>query len=352
MMSVTRVEKRVEVVDPLTSVGWTDSLISEPAASFFQTSNWAAVLRNTYGYKPLFLVIKDDIKIRAVVPFMEIETILSPRRGVSLPFTDYCDPIFYEGEKLQGILDCLVGYGTRAKWRYLELRTVCPLPDGVEASAIFYGHLLDISGKEQDILAGFRDSNRRNIRKAEKEGIEVIIDGSEEAIREFYRLNCLTRRDHGLPCQPFLFFKNVFSHVINKKMGYVALAAIDGRIVAGAVFFHFGDRAIYKYGASDKQYQHLRCNNLIMWKAIQWYKNHGFRFFDFGRTEPENTGLLQFKRGWGAVEFPINYCRYDFRRNAFVAEKSKVSGWHNKIFSRMPIQLLKIFGSLLYRHAG
>ena len=50
--------------------------------------------------------------------------------------------------------------------------------------------------------------------------------------------------------------------MISIENGFVALASYSNRVVAGAVFFHFGSKAIYKYGASDRNYQHLRANNL------------------------------------------------------------------------------------------
>jgi len=36
--------------------------------------------------------------------------------------------------------------------------------------------------------------------------------------------------------------------------------------VAGAIFFHSGGQAIYKFGASDETFQHFRGNNLVMWE--------------------------------------------------------------------------------------
>ena len=115
---------------------------------------------------------------------------------------------------------------------------------------------------------------------------------------------------------------------------------------------HFGHKAIYKYGASDSRYQQLRANNLVMWEAIRWYAGRGFKEFCFGRTEPENEGLLQFKRGWGPRERSIKYYRFDLRQNAYVKEKQKIHGFHNKVFSRMPMPMLKLAGEMLYKHIG
>jgi lipid II:glycine glycyltransferase (peptidoglycan interpeptide bridge formation enzyme) len=118
------------------------------------------------------------------------------------------------------------------------------------------------------------------------------------------------------------------------------------------VYLGFSGRAVYKYGASDRRYQHLRANNLVMWEAIRRYRKKGFRGLCFGKTEPEHEGLLQFKRGWGAVEETLNYYKYDLKKRAFVNGTSKTSGFHNKVFRAMPPPLLQLAGKLLYPHMG
>ncbi len=148
------------------------------------------------------------------------------------------------------------------------------------------------------------------------------------------------------------FFEKIHEHIIVKKLGFVALASYQGSTIGGSVCFHFGDKAIYKYGASDNRYQHLRANNLILWEAIRHYVQSGQKSFSFGRTEPENKGLVQFKRGWGAEEYAINYFKYDLREKAFIKDKLQLTGFHNKVFAHTPIPLLRLAGSLLYRHVG
>ena len=89
-----------------------------------------------------------------------------------------------------------------------------------------------------------------------------------------------------------------------------------------------------------------------MWEAIKSYCRQGYKTFCFGKTEPENNGLRQFKNGWGASEKIIKNCKYDIKKSLFIRERNTVSGFHNKIFSLMPSPLLKITGSLLYKHIG
>jgi hypothetical protein len=89
-----------------------------------------------------------------------------------------------------------------------------------------------------------------------------------------------------------------------------------------------------------------------MWEAIKLCAQNGHQNFCFGRTEPDNTGLRRFKCGWGTEEQIINYYKYDLQQNAFVTETPLVKKFHRRIFGSMPIPLLKIFGSLLYKHIG
>lgn len=135
----------------------------------------------------------------------------------------------------------------------------------------------------------------------------VKICHSLDSIKEYYRLHNLTRKKHGVPPQPFYFFNNIFRHIIGKNFEIVLLAYHKENCIAGNVYFHYNKNAFYKYGASDLQYQNLRASNLVIWEAIKYYGKNNFQHFCFGRTDPENKGLLQFKNGWGLEETVIKY---------------------------------------------
>lgn len=155
-----------------------------------------------------------------------------------------------------------------------------------------------------------------------------------------------------MPPQPHRFFRNIFKYVIAAGKGKVILAQHDGQYIAGCVYFHFKDKAIYKFGASDMAYQHLRPNDLVMWEAIRWYADHGYRSFCFGRTALDNEGLRRFKSDWGTKERTINYYRYDLKKDNYVTAEATVKPSHKRIFQRLPVPALKLFGSMLYKHMG
>ncbi len=344
----------IQIINPLNNPDWDSLVLTNANYSFFHSSSWASVLSRSYGYEPLYFCQTDDDGISAFIPVMEVDSRLTGKRGVSLPFTDYCSPLASSQDVFQEIIDYLINYGKKAKWKYFELREGGEFfQESIVPFVSYATHTLDLSSNnEKEILSGFRSSNKRNIKKAGKQGVDVKIFNSLESVNEFYQLNCITRKDHGLPPQPYKFFKKVYEHIISMDKGFIALASYKEKYIAGAVYIYIGEKCIYKYGASDRKYQNLRANNLVMWEAIRYCIQKQMKSFCFGRTETENKGLMQFKHGWGTIEQTIKYYRYDFKKECFVEKIKGSSGIEERIFNKMPIFLLRIIGSLLYKHVG
>ena len=340
-----------ELISSLEENRWNHLLISTQRGSVFHTMNWAAVLSKSYNYQPLYLCAENHQSF-SMMTLMEIDSIITGRRGVCLPFTDCCEPIAENAQQFQNLFDRAVVMGRNRRWKYLEIRGGEEYLSAEKPSQIFFGHTLDLTCGQRQLFSNLRDSTRRNIQKAQKENVHVSISASPQSMKDFYRLNLLTRREHGLPPQPYAFFRHLYDQLIARDMGVVITASIKGHPIAAGVYLNFGKDVIYKYGASEKSWQHLRANNLVMWEAIKWSCERGFENFNFGRTEKENEGLRQFKQGWGAREYIIKYYRYDFCKQAFVGESFSVNSLYRKIIKTLPGPVLNMMGNVLYRHVG
>jgi hypothetical protein len=342
-----------DIINPLKYSSWDALVLGNSNCTIFHTSAWAKVLHEAYGYEPVYLSLIENGTLSALLPVMEVRSILTGRRGVSLPFSDYSDPILAPGMPLKDAMHMVHLFGKQRGWKFFELRDANDLCADIEPSYCFYGHIVHLSPDEKSLFSSLRISTRRNIRKAIQENVKTEISQSLDAVKEYYRLHCMTRKWHGLPPQPFYFFNKIHEHIISRKMGFVILASHEGKNIAGAVYLHFGTAALYKYGASDRTYQHLRANNLVMWEAIKWYAQNSFKSFCFGRTEMHNSGLLQYKSGWGTRERIIKYYRYDLQKECFVHQAALQTGGNlSKLLSKMPIPCLTLIGALAYRHIG
>ncbi len=344
----------LELVDPLSEPRWNQWVSAWPEASFFHGVEWFQVLSECYGYRARNLVWKQAGQLRGLLPMMEVASILTGRRGVSLPFSDECRPLVSEGAGLEGLLDPMRALGKRCGWKYLELRGGAEAIPGAVAVERYLAHRLALKGSEDEQFRNIESAQRRNVRKARREGVAIERLQTEQAIRSYYELHCQTRKRQGVPPQPRRFFLSLHRHAIARGRGFVLLANHGGRPVAGGVFLHANGNAIFKFGASDPSVQHLRANSLLMWEAIVHLRRLGARELSFGRTDSGHTGLLRFKRSWGAAESTLDYRRIGLCESAGCETTTGrgEAGIAAGLLKRMPVPILQALGHVLYRHAG
>ncbi len=339
-----------QIINPVTYEGWDEIIASLPQVCFFHASPWARVLSETYHYEPIYFVAFVGGRLVGLLPLMEVNSVLTGRRGVSLPFTDFCEPIAEGNVELRDIFEQVLAYGRDKGWKYVELRGGKHLLEDANMSDVFWAHTLPLLSDEKKVAERFRDSTKRNIKKAISSNVVIRELSTIEAVREFYELNCQTRRDHGLPPQPWRFFEAIHRHVISPGYGVVVLGYYQDRVISGNIYFHFADRAIYKYGASDRRFLHLRASNLVMWEGIKKYCREDYKELHFGRTEQAHQGLRQFKMGWGPEEKTMEYVRYSFDTGSFLEAEKPIGRFYHTVFRNTPICMLKAVGSVMYRH--
>jgi len=347
---MTRVD--IHILNPITYPNWDQLLLDRHDHSFFHTSIWTKVLQESYGFIPLHFAAFDRGRLSFLMPFMEVGNAMTGKRGVSLPFTDRCALIVPQKEMWGDAVKRVIEFGEKSGWKSVEWRDAACFSEDILPSELFYTHDIDLKGTDSEMAASLSRTNRRNIRKAVKVGVTARIGRSEDELKSFYHLNCLTRKRHGLPSQPYRFFKKVFEHIISPGHGIIVTAMHSGKTIAASMFFHFGKSCIFKYGASDYRYQILRPNNLVLWEGLQWYRQRDFETMSLGRTDTDNTGLLRHKRMWGAKESMLTYYRYDIRKKTYIRHRSGIDIRSRRIFARAPLSVLRLLGRLLYRHMG
>src|SRR4051794_24426204 len=90
-------ETRISVINPVDDPKWDLLIASHPSASFFHGSQWARVLQATYNHKVHYLAELDGDQARALLPILEVNSLVTGRRGVSLPFSDDCELLRFDG---------------------------------------------------------------------------------------------------------------------------------------------------------------------------------------------------------------------------------------------------------------
>ncbi len=105
---------KLEFVNPFNISDWNNLVLQCTKYSIFHSKEWSELLVKIYDYKPYFPCNFENQRMTFFLPFMQIRSKFTGKRLVSLPFSDYCEPIIideYFSEFLNTIKD-VCGYSS------------------------------------------------------------------------------------------------------------------------------------------------------------------------------------------------------------------------------------------------
>jgi hypothetical protein len=290
------------------------------------------------------------VELRSAVVFCRVESWLTGRRVVSVPFSDHCEPLVETREELEALLGHLKRECNIRRGEYVEIRSMeaCPGVSEFSESSRFCLHQLDLRPNLDELFRGLHASCvRRRVTRALKEKFQYEEGRSEHLLQPFYRLAVLTRRRQHLPPQPLAWFRNLID-CLGENLT-IRLLFHSGRPAAGILTLKFRDIMTYKYGFSDKEFHRFGSMQLLMWKAIETAKNQGLLKFDMGRSEWSNEGLMTFKDRFGCERSSMVYMRFPARKQRWDSGSPKLRV-ARQILALAPTRVLTTAGNLLYRH--
>jgi hypothetical protein len=282
--------------------------------------------------------------------FCRIKSWLTGRRLVSLPFSDHCEPLVDDRNHHEALLDHVAFERSTGRWKFVELRSGETVHEAFGQSARFLLHQLDLRPDLDKLASSFHKNHTwRKVKRSEREGLEYEEGRSEHLLHAFYRLLIQTRRRHQLPPQPIVWFRNVLRCVGSDAV--VRVASKNGVPIAAMLTLRHREAMVYKYGASDSQFHALGGMHFLFWKVIQNARASGCVTLDFGRSDLDNEGLINFKDRWGTTRSELTYFRYPKPSRVETGERS-TGVVTRQVLSVAPNRLLIAAGSRLYRHFG
>lgn len=296
-------------VNPQTDPLWRQ-LVHQSASSVFHSPDWMRVLAATYDLDVHAYVMLDAKGTpQAGIPFCRIASFMG-KRLVSLPFSDFCDPL---------IVDC-------SQWNYLVskllaedcpvlvrcLHNSLPLADArftLAKQAKWHG--LDLRPDLDILWSGLHDSSKRAIKKAQREGVLIRTARSKEELRAFFDLHLRIRKyKYRLLAQPYRFFENIWRQFIEKNTGLLLIASYQGNLIGGILLLEWKNTLYYKFNASAVDNLTHRPNDLLIWESIKYGKTKGHSCLDFGLSDQGQEGLVRFKRKFANEEKAIYFLRH------------------------------------------
>ena len=208
-----------------------------------------------------------------------------------------------------------------------------------------------MKGTSKEIFKTLKKTRTQQpIQKSIRDGLIAEVRCDYLAIKNFYKLHLKTRRKLGVPIQPEKYFIHFYKEIFESNLGFLVLVKMTGKIISAGIFSGFGKTLTYKYSASNPDYLKLRPNNLMLWTGIQEALSKGFLYFDFGKSDINNTGLRKFKSGWGAEEKELKYSYYPEVPESGLSEKVQ-NKFLRPLIQNSPSFVCRMIGELFYKYS-
>ncbi len=350
----------IVIVEPWKDARWDAYVASHPRATVYHTADWIRIVCDIGRYPSLCLLHEQDDRVTGVMPVAAVDSMLTGRRLVTLPFSDAGFALADDTATAGALLDRARALRAERRAGFHEMRGLPALRDGSDAPAPdyarrghFYNFIIPLSGDAEAVRMTFaRTAVRQTISKGIKLGVTVRLGGAGD-LDAFYALYVRNRIRHGIPPQPRKLFAAILERPGANTQAMLYLAEHEGRAVAALIMLRHHGVTYAKYEGVDETRRDLVALYPLFWKTIEDAVHAGDRIYDFGRTAADNKGLCEFKQRWGTTQTEMPYYFDPPREGVSVVRSDSLKyRLFTGAFRRMPPALAVRAGERIFRHFG
>ncbi len=170
--------------------------------------------------------------------------------------------------------------------------------------------LLDLTPDEKALMENMHPKTRYNIKVAQRHGVEIVEDNSDEALHTFWTLMEETTKRQGFFAHSENYFKKMWETLSHEPHNDVLSAHLfkamyEKKTLATWIIFLFKEKMYYPYGDSTREFRNVMAPNLMMWEVIRFGKKQHCELFDmWGSLGPDADP----KDPWyGFHDFKVRY---------------------------------------------
>lgn len=302
--------------------------------SVYQTWGWGEV-RRTLGFKPARYLITAADGLASGLSLQEIAIAPGLKTLLVQGAPGWED--ISEGS-LKDLAAGLRELGRRHRAVFVALEPYAfeeLLPSGSKISAGAFGEagfipshfyrrvketiLIDLRQEETALLAAMRQTHRRDIRRAERLGVEVH-EGQRPDLTAFYQFYQMLMQDKGSDYgHPLRYWQKFYEELCEPGYADFLIGRRAGAMESGCFFLRHGKFYQYIAMASDKSSK-AGASYRLMWEGIQRARALGYPFLEITYITRAKSGLNHWKSGFGGqivkylgpYELVISRARYNF----------------------------------------
>ncbi|MEA2093009.1 MAG: FemAB family XrtA/PEP-CTERM system-associated protein [Pseudomonadota bacterium] len=340
-------EASISLIDDIQD-DWNHYVESNPAASIYHRAEWKELIKKTFGHAGYYFAARNsDGKIIGTLPLTRLTSRLFGDFMVSMPYFNYGGAIADHPEIEQQLMQTAADHVADLGVSHIEYRDDTPR-EGFPARTEKVNMILPLPGSHDTLWKAFTPKLRAQIRRAQREKLQVL-QGGEEYLKDFYTVFARNMRDLGTPVYSKLFFRNI----LNSFPGAcrIMVVRLDNRPVAAGFLIGHRDTLEIPWASTIRDVNHLSINMLLYWEVLKYAIDKRYTQFDFGRSS-KDSGTYRFKQQWGAQPRQL-YWHYWLRSGdtlpSIKPDNPKYTLMIN-LWKRLPIMLSTLLGPKIVKN--
>jgi FemAB-related protein (PEP-CTERM system-associated) len=327
---------------------WDAFVQGSPEATFFHLSAWRGIFEDVLGHRAFYFYAEQAGEIVAVLPLVEIKSLLFGHSLTSLPFCAYGGAVGTPAgvsvlEAQAELLAHELGV------QYVEYRNLQPKHKDWPTQDLYVTFRKTIAADEDENLQAIPRKQRAMVRKAIKRDLRSNVDPD---VGQFFALYSDNVRRHGTPAMSRRYFAELHRRFGN-SCEVLTISDPAGKPVSSVLSFYFRNEVLPYYAGDDVSARGLAANDFKYWELMCHAARRGCTLFDYGRSKV-GTGPWSFKRNWGFEPLPLSY-EYRLLKTESVPQKNPLNPKYRLFIAtwrRLPLPVANLLGPPIAKNLG
>lgn len=157
-------------------------------------------------------------------------------------------------------------------------------------------HVLSLGRPYEEVFAGYSGTRRNQVRKSQRRGVTIRQAMTPQDVASYCRVHEELEAAKNFGTRYPL---ELIQALVELPESLLLLAEVEGRVIAGALFFLDGDSMLYWHGAADRTYSQFFAMPAVMDAGVQRACQAGMQSYNFGGSPSDSLRI--FKESFGAT---------------------------------------------------
>ena len=146
-----------------------------------------------------------------------------------------------------------------------------------------------------DMWMDFKQKVRKNVKKANSFGLQIIIENTDEHLQDFLDIYYSTM-DRSNAENEYYFSKEFYQTINSMRDNIMYFHVVhEGKVISTELVI-YGSENCYSYlGGTNRDYFDMRPNDFLKYEIIKWAKEKGLKNFVLGGGYGSDDGIFKYK---------------------------------------------------------